>query len=169
MPGPLGATLAALLWFDIHSSLNLIVALALATFVALRRFPDRGERVRRWIVEHERTWFPLMRVVHGLSNLGGGLLTILAASRHREKVQIRGLVAFCYACFAASQLIVLAALAPGLLGWQQLGYAAISASVFILVGQRVFRWLSTPAFDRLLTLFMSGYAGLLGLRVVGLL
>ena len=166
---PLGAVLAAVLWFDIRSSLNVMVALALTTFVILQCLPDRGERVRQWITKHQRAWLLMMGVVHGLSNLGGGLLTIFSASRYREKLQIRGLVAFCYACMATSQLIVLAAVHRELFGWQQLGYAAISGSVFLLIGQRVFRWLSTFAFDQLLKLVMTAYVVLLSLRAMSLL
>ena len=94
---------------------------------------------------------------------------IFAASRFRLKEDIRRLVAFCYAWFAGMQLVVLALLAPEVFSWTQLAYAALAGSVFRLVGQRVFRWVSAPAFDWLLTLFAAVYAGLLGLRSAGYL
>jgi len=166
---PIGVTLALVFWLQLQSGLNLVVALALAAFVAQRWLPQRGEVARRWVAQHERTCLLLMGVVHGLSNLGGGLLTIFAASRRREKVQIRGLISFCYAGMATSQLIVLAWLHSELFGWRQLVYAAISSCVFLIVGQRVFRGVSNPLFEWLLTAFMTGFAGLLGLRTVGLL
>ena len=108
-----------------------------------------------------------MGVVHGLSNLGGGLLTILAASRYRDKEWIRQLIAVCYSYFALIQLAVLAAFSPGVFGWRQLAYAATSAIVFLGIGRHIFRWVSAPAFDRLFTALMAGYAVLLGLRAAG--
>ena len=166
---PLTLALAAALVFDLRSSLNLIVAFMLAVFVVLRFRPDLDERMRAWVSRHDRTWLVLMGTVHGLSNLGGALLLIFAAARFRQKEDIRALIAFCYACFAAVQLAVLAFVTPGVLGWPMLGYGVVAAGVFLVVGQPVFRWTPAPAFDRLRTLMAGAYAGLLGLRAVGVL
>jgi uncharacterized membrane protein YfcA len=164
---PLATSLALALALDLHTSLNLLVALMLASFAALRMFPKAGYIAKDWVAKHSPAWLVLMGLVHGLSNLGGALLTIFAASRHRQKEEIRSLIAFCYACFAAIQLGVLALFSPGLFGWQQLGYAAIAATMFGLVGQHIFRWVSAPIFDRLLTTFIAAYAALLGMRSFG--
>jgi uncharacterized protein len=165
---PLVTVLTLILIFHVQTSLNLLVAFALALFAVFRAFPTLDERARKWVIKHQREWLLLMGLVHGLSNLGGGLLTILATSQHREKDRMRGLIAFCYTCFATSQLCVLALLNPGLFGWQQLGFAATSALVFLSIGRHVFRWVSAPAFNRLFTAFMASYASLLCARAFGL-
>jgi uncharacterized membrane protein YfcA len=166
---PLSLTLAAVLLMRLGADLNLVVALLLLGFVTLRLFPQLGRNTSRVLVGHERIWLLAMGIVHGLSNLGGGMLMIFAASREHRKEDIRALVAFCYACFAAMQLIVLAILMPQVFGWIQLGYVAIAGTTFLLVGQRVFRWVSAPVFDWLLTLFAVAYASLLGLRSAGII
>jgi hypothetical protein len=119
----------------------------LAVFAALRLLPPTGVWTQDWIVAHRRKWLILIGVVHGLSNLGGGLLTILAAARRSGKETFRGLIAFCYTCFAVIQLCVLAVFSPSLLGWHQLGYVAVSTSVFVLIGQRAFHRVSGPIFE----------------------
>lgn len=164
---PLAATLAVVLTLDLHASLSVFIAGLLWLFVALRIYPPLGERARGWVVTHDRIYLVVMGVVHGLSNLGGALLLIFAGARHRSKKDIRALIAFCYACLAASQLTVLAVLTPDVFGWSQLGYGAIAAAVFLIAGQQAFRWVSAPAYDWLLTLMASAYAGLLGLRAAG--
>jgi uncharacterized protein len=166
---PLALSLAAVLLFNLHASLNVFVAILLAVFVMLRLYPDVNEHAREWVARHQRTWLVLMGVVHGVSNLGGALLLISAASRFRRKEDIRALIAFCYACFAATQLAVLALFTPGVFGWSQVGYATVAGVVFLLIGQRLFRWVAEPAFDWLLTFVAAAYAGLLGLRSVGVL
>jgi uncharacterized protein len=166
---PLSAALAAVLMLDLTARLNLFVALLLLVFVILRLSPAVRSKAGNWVTRHERIWLVTMGVVHGLSNLGGGMLMIFAASRFRQKEDIRRLVAFCYAWFAGMQLVVLALLSPDVFSWTQLAYAALAGSAFLLVGQRVFRWVSAPAFDWLLTLFAAVYAGLLGLRSAGYL
>lgn len=166
---PLGITLAVVLVLDFRASLTLAVACALALFAVLRLSPALGGVVTRWVSRHESLWMMLMGIVHGLSNLGGGLLVILAASRYRDKERFRALVAFCYVCFAAVQLAVLAAVLPNVFDVRQVGSVVVAAIAFLAVGQPAFRAVPASAFDRLLTLLVAAYAGLLGLRFAGLL
>lgn len=167
--GPIAVTLAIVLTTKLHTSLDLAVATLLIVFVALRMAPRIGESAKQWVTSHERFWLVLMGVVHGLSNLGGALLLLFAASRSRDKTEIRATVAFCYSCFATIQLIVLAWFAPDAMSVAQISYAAIGGAVFLAFGQRVFKRLSAPAFDKALTLCAAGYAVLLALRGFGFL
>ncbi len=164
---PLAVALTVTLALDLRTSLDLLVAIALASFALLRLYPRLGRQARTWVADHPRPWLALMGVVHGASNLGGGLLTIFAAARHQSKDDIRRLIALCYSCFAASQLLVLALVVPSAYSWSQLSYAALSAAVYLVVGQRVFGWISAPAFDRLLTVFIAAYSGMLWCRFAG--
>jgi uncharacterized protein len=166
---PLAVTLFLAFQLHLKTSLNLAVALALSGFVVLRASPDLEAKATSLLRRHQTAWLVLMGATHGLSNLGGGLLTILANSLHREKDQVRSVIVHCYVCFALVQLTVLGLTIPGFFSWHQLGYAATSGAMFLLVGQHVFAWVSAPAFRRLFTGFMASYAGLLGLRVAGLL
>lgn len=161
---PLAFALALVLILHLQTGLNMAVALALAIFVILRSIPVLGENTRFWVSRHQRFWLVLMGTVHGMSNLGGGLLTILAASRHSEKEHIRHLIAVCYSCFAVIQLGVLAALSPEVFGWSQFAYAATSAIVYLAIGQFAFRWVSALVFNWLFTGFMAAYSIILGLR-----
>jgi hypothetical protein len=164
---PLVLSLALVLVLELHATLNFAVALILATFAGLRLWPSVGRRARHWLVDHRREWLVLMGIVHGFSNLGGGLLTIFATAQHQKKEDIRNLIAFCYSCFAGIQLCILALFSPRLFGWEQLGYASVAAAIFALLGQPIFRWVSAPVFDRLLTALIVGYAGLLAGRAIG--
>lgn len=166
---PLAVSLGAVLWLDLEVSLNVLVAILLAVFVILRLFPALQDNARVWVARHDRTWLVAMGVVHGVSNLGGALLLVFAASRFRRKEDIRALIAFCYVCFGAVQLLVLAAVTPGVLRWSQLTYAAVAAAVLLAFGQPAFRRVPAPAFDRLLTLVAGAYAGLLVLRSAGVI
>ena len=165
---PMAASLAAILLLDLRASLNMAVALLLLVFVVLRSDRALDAWAHEWVGRHDRVWLLVMGLVHGASNLGGALLLVFAATRSRSKEDIRAVIAFCYACFAAVQLTVLAAVTPSMFSWSQVGYGAVAAIVFLLVGQRMFRWVPAPAFDSLLTLLAGAYAGLLGLRAAGL-
>jgi uncharacterized membrane protein YfcA len=160
----LAVSLTLVLTFQFQTSLTLYVAVLLAAFAVLRAAPLLGEYAKSWIADHAREWFLLMGAVHGLSNLGGALLTIYAAARYKEKDRMRAAIALCYSYFAAIQLAILAVLRPDVFGWSQLAYAVVAAGVFMIVGQPTFRGLSAAVFDRLLTAFVSGYAILLALK-----
>ena len=165
---PLVLALATVLLFKLSTSLNLAVMLLLVVFVLLRISPSVSGRASTWVAEHDRPWLVLMGVVHGVSNLGGALLVILAASRSGDKEEIRRVVAFCYACFAAIQLAVLAALTRGVFDWRQPVAAVTAAVVFAAIGERLFRSMPVRAFNSFLTLLAAAYAGLLGLRSAGI-
>jgi uncharacterized membrane protein YfcA len=166
---PLAGTLAVVSLLQFKASLNLAVALALAAFVTLRTSPALEAKATAWLRLHQKPWLVLMGVVHGMSNLGGSLLTILASGLHSDKDRIRSVIVHCYVSFALVQLTVLGLTVPGFFSWRQLAFAATSGAVFLLIGQHVFAWVSAPAFRRLFTGFMASYAGLLGLRVAGFL
>ena len=161
---PLAVTLVAVLYWKQKSSLNLAIAVLLSAFAVLRTFPKLGRKASDWVIGRERIWLATMGLVHGLSNLGGSMLMIFAVSKCRRKEDIRAMIAFCYVCFASIQLGTLAILTPQAFGWNQFCYAAVAGAAYLLVGRRVFGWVSAPAFDRLLTLFAAAYAGLLALR-----
>ncbi|HET7085984.1 MAG TPA: TSUP family transporter [Rhizomicrobium sp.] len=166
---PLAVTLAAVSLLHLRASLNLAVALALSFFVMLRLFPDLESQAASFLRRHQKAWLVLMGMTHGISNLGGSLLTILANALQREKEQVRSVIVHCYVCFALVQLTVLGLTTPHFFSWRQLAYAAASAGVFLVVGRQIFDFVSAPAFRRLFTGFMASYAGLLGLRAAGIL
>lgn len=59
------------------------------------------------INRHKYIYISVMGFIHGLSNMGGGLLTNLMLSLHHNKNQVRVNIAMVYMVFASSQLIVL--------------------------------------------------------------
>lgn len=144
-----------------------IAAVALAAFVILRLFTTVRRLAETFVAKHTGVWLMLMGVVHGLSNLGGSLLVILAASRHRNKEDIRRLVAFVYAAFATIQLVILFLLNSNVFGLYQLLSAFVAICIFLLAGDRTFRWVPAPKFERAFTGFMAFYAAALSLKAFG--
>ena len=166
---PLAAALSLVLLFAFNTSVDILVAILLAIFAALRMSPATDLAARNWVERHQKRWLVLMGVIHGLSNLGGGLLTILAAARYRDKTKVRHLIAFCYSSFAAIQLAMLATFSTDVMGPSQAVYAALAGLVYLVAGRHVFARISAPIFHHLFTALMASYAILLGLKVANLL
>jgi len=104
------------------------------------------------------TYHLVMGIIHGLTNLGGGLLAILASGTNTDKNAIRNTIAHYYLAFSVIQMLLLATV----LGHHDilitnLPTAATAALVYILIGNRLFTLTSSPSFDKALTIFIAIY------------
>jgi hypothetical protein len=75
--------------------------------VAAKDFSSRVNNFVNLVVRHEKSYFILMGIVHGLTNLGGPLLTGAVHSKGYGKRTARATVAASYATFATFQLVTL--------------------------------------------------------------
>lgn len=79
----------------------------LLIFVALKSFLPPVERVLLWIMRYEPFYFMVLGLVHGISNLGGSLLTAVIYAKNYSKDTARVTGAASYATLALSQLLTL--------------------------------------------------------------
>lgn len=91
---------------EIKINIGLLISVLLL-FVAAKDFSDRVNNFVNLVVRHERSYFILMGIVHGLTNLGGPLLTVAVHSKGYEKRTTRATVAASYATFATFQIVTL--------------------------------------------------------------
>ena len=80
---------------------------AVLVFVALKSFFPPVERVLIAIMRHERIYFMVLGLIHGISNLGGSLLTAVIYAKNYSKDKARVTGAAGYATLALCQLITL--------------------------------------------------------------
>lgn len=79
-------------------------------FLIVVALKDICKPVEQWIeslVRYERTYFVAMGLIHGLTNLGGSLLTAIVHSKHYEKDVQRVTMAVAYGTFAFFQFVTL--------------------------------------------------------------
>jgi hypothetical protein len=79
----------------------------LLIFVALKNFSTVSERTLQSVVKYERIYLMTMGLVHGISNLGGSILTVIIYSKHYPKNKTRVTAAASYATLASCQLATL--------------------------------------------------------------
>ena len=92
------------------TSVKINVALVICgvlIFVALKSFLPIIERLLKSIVVYERLYLMIMGAVHGMSNLGGSMLTIIIYAKNYTKDKTRVTAAASYATVATCQLITL--------------------------------------------------------------
>ncbi len=105
----------------------------------------------------------LLGLVHGVSNLGGGVLTMIVGSVYEDKASIRKHIAFGYGLMASIQLAVLLLttsinLKAMLTLW--IALPLLAALSYLLVGARIFKATGEAAYQWSLTALI-GIFGLL--------
>jgi len=91
---------------NIQLNINLIIGLFLI-FTALKSFSPRIERTLQVIIRYEKSYLILMGAIHGITSLGGSLLTALVHEKNQPKHNTRVTIAICYSTFAVFQLLTL--------------------------------------------------------------
>lgn len=157
------------LWVTQHSTLaswtNTLIGGTLL-FSALLRFWQPSRQLLTVLLEkHFPTYHLLMGIIHGLTNLGGAFLAILASGTNTEKEAIRYTVAHYYLAFSIIQMLLLATV----MGHHDILIAnlpavATSATVYLLIGNRIFFRFNNASYNVALTMFMGLYGVIILLR-----
>ena len=94
----------------IVSSASINIGIVIGVFlllVALKNYSPEVEQAVESLVEYEALYLVVMGIIHGMTNLGGSLLTAIVHSKNYEKHQTRVTIAIAYATFALFQLLTL--------------------------------------------------------------
>ena len=129
-------------------------------FVALKNSIIRIEKTLEKWVKYERSYLIIMGLVHGLTNLGGSLLTAIVHGKNYPKDQARITIAACYATFAVFQLITLfiLGLSSKLSYSEHISFLQIGVIVFLLTEEILYRQINSQRYSQLFAafLFISG-------------
>ena len=84
-----------------------IVIGILLLLVASKDLSTKANRIVNLLLQYEKSYLILMGILHGLTNLGGPLLTAIVHAKNYEKQITRATIAASYATFATFQLTTL--------------------------------------------------------------
>lgn len=149
------------LFIGISSNINISLLIGMfLLFVALKNSVTKVEKsLEKW-VKYERSYLVMMGLVHGLTNLGGSLLTAIVHGKNYPKDQARITIAACYATFAIFQLITLfiLGLASKLSYSEQISFLQIGVIVFLLTEEILYCQINNQRYSQLFAafLFISG-------------
>jgi uncharacterized membrane protein YfcA len=148
------------LWFvlTLHAvEMKLIVGMMLVATAFMRCHETTRAVLGKWVKKHSRVFMMTMGLIHGLSNMGGGLLTVLASSTHDEKDTIRANIAYGYLLFAGTQLAVLALVSPAAFSIHSISLALLSLVTYVTVGHVLYRGSPKVAYQSLITVLLFAY------------
>ena len=79
----------------------------LLLLVASKDLSPKSNRIVNLLLQYEKSYLILMGILHGLTNLGGSILTAIVHAKNYEKQITRSTIAASYATFATFQLATL--------------------------------------------------------------
>ncbi len=142
-------------------NLHYIIAVILI-FAALSRFsPYVSTLLSQFIENNSRKYLVAMGLVHGMTNMGGSLLSAYAVTRYQFKDEVLGCIATAYLIFGLVQLGTLQYANALNVNLTTFLSCLVAGLVFILVGSRLYNCLNEKFYQKVFTLFMLVYAGLL--------
>lgn len=150
------------LWFakssPLAGSLKILIGVTLLFAASIRFWPALETKLYQMIKKQSAIYHLVMGAIHGLTNLGGAFLAVLASGASSDKKTVRYVVAHYYLVFTAAQIAVLSFLLGHLEALiSGLPAAIVAVTIYIGFGNRYFVRASAPAFNLALTIFMGSY------------
>lgn len=140
------------------SWINFSIGIMLLAFAMFRLLPIFANKISVLFNSNPSSFHLLIGLIHGLTNLGGALLVIFANSTKSNKDEIRYTIAYYYLLFSSVQLLLLAAIMGHLQDViAHASTAAISGSIYLIFGNRIFNSTSNRTFSFAMTLFIAAF------------
>ncbi|MGD0960804.1 MAG: hypothetical protein ABSB19_13440 [Methylomonas sp.] len=146
-----------------HAQIN--IGLLVGVFLLLIAFKEVSADVGGFIdgmMRHETVYFVVMGVVHGLSSLGGSMLTALAHQKGYAKNAARVTIAACYATFMLTQIVTLGLFRRGQIDVslsENTAYLVIGVLVYVLTDEMVYEQINRDKYRHIFSVFL-GFSGL---------
>jgi uncharacterized protein len=162
-PAVVAAAIVAV-FFGSPGAIGLAVGVMLLVSAVLRLVTGGDPAVSTFVTRYRAGLFVVLGVVHGLSNLGGGILAAIVGFSVQDKVSIRRHIAFCYGVMASLQFVVVLVKGPDVQPALWVLLPLLAATVYLLVGQRLFLRTSRATYQHALTGLLAAFGTLLVTR-----
>ena len=138
-------------------NINLLVGGFLILIALQKQFPVLDGQIKK-TMKFESIYLSLMGIVHGLTNLGGSLLTAIISNKKLSKDQTRSTIAICYLTFALFQIITLFFLTErsAVKFFDYTIYWLIGAGIFFLVENKLYKNIDENKYSKSFRVFLLG-------------
>jgi uncharacterized protein len=149
---------------ELSSRIQYLVGVLLLASALVREVDIANRWIIAFILRFELMFQFCMGIVHGLTNLGGAFLALYSGSQQVKKNKVRYVIAYYYLAFGIIQVSTLVYLGhmEGLA--TNLATAAISATVYLTLGNRLFQNGNNLGYQRGLSLFVAVYGAVILMR-----
>jgi len=138
----------------VERNMGFLVATLLYLFAA-KNFSSSMSRILEWLASFERIWLITTGAIHGLTNLGGSLLTIAIHQKRYSKEVARATIAAAYITFAVVQLLTLIISKNiGLLSINNAKYLLIGMSIYLITNKMIYHRLNNQSYTKAFSAFL---------------
>ncbi|MBI4370965.1 MAG: hypothetical protein HY552_01570 [Elusimicrobia bacterium] len=158
------AALGAVIVFagDRHFDIRPAVGLMLLASASLRIFKRARASAARWLAHHLNAGLAVVGFVHGLTNMGGGLLTALVNAVVAEKAVVRANIALGYLIMAVLQFALLLGLKGPQGSLRSVAILlAVTLGIYASLGRKAFALSSQLVYQHCMTALMVACGALL--------
>jgi len=136
-------------------NISLIIGLFLL-FVALKSYSKQVESILETLVKYERSYLAVMGIIHGLTNLGGSLLTAIVHGKGYTKDVTRVTVAAAYATFAVFQILTLLFSVKSYDGLftENMIYLTVALMVYVWAEEMVYVQIDNAKYSKIFAVFL---------------
>jgi hypothetical protein len=129
---------------------------SLLILVALKSFSPRIERGLLWVLGYQRIYFMVLGVIHGISNLGGSLLTAAIYAKDYSKNTARVTGAASYATLALVQLITLLVIGTefNISYADKAFFVQIGIVMFLITEEILYEQIASEIYSKLFAIFL---------------
>jgi uncharacterized membrane protein YfcA len=132
-------------------NLKLIIGLVLLSITAVKTIKKYQNHLSKMFGNNVKMYMAVMGAIHGISNQGGGLLTLYFSTIYNDKLKIRSNIAFCYFTYGVFQLLYLLIFNFNSIALFGILLSAISILIFFTVGGKIFQRTSEQLFHKLIS------------------
>lgn len=150
---------------DFKYEIKILIIIMLTFTLILRTKAKLFVKLQHFIRQNLRKSLTFMGLIHGLSNMGGSILTPLASSLNSQKSKVVAGVSFAYAFMASFQIIVLLFISKFHFTPIHLWCPIISLSARYLLGKKVYHFTSEKLYLQLINIFILANAILLIIKL----
>ena len=98
-----------------------------------------------------KLYMAFMGAIHGISNQGGGLLTLYFSTIYKSKLKVRSNIAFCYFTYGIFQLLYLLVFHYDKVVLLGVLFSCVSVLIYFTVGGKIFHHTSEQLFHKLIS------------------
>jgi uncharacterized membrane protein YfcA len=151
------AGLSFTLWLGHAINIKAGVGALMVMTAVLRASPGMRQELQATMRRHSRPALAAIGIIHGLTNMGGGLLSLFVSSFEDAKTRIRATIALGYLLMAVTQIAILATHHQTHIGGDNLTLVGIAALTYCLIGNRLFLIASEQRYQHILTAFITTF------------
>jgi uncharacterized membrane protein YfcA len=156
--------LAVVTHFKLNFEINLILALMLILSAIINLSGKSKSNLSRLVKKHPRISFVFMGCVHGTSNMGGTILSVLSNAYYLKKEKILNFVAFCYFFFGVVQIITLVAVESFQIHYKVSIFCFIAFCTYLVAKKTIYIKTTDKIYRKLFGALMITYGLLLLIR-----